>query len=76
VAVWNFTEQEDGTVTVTYTARGDAPKHVGSSPPALVADAFAWAADTCEVGDVLVVGGRAFVRAAAPAPVLGRILAM
>lgn len=74
MAVWMFTEEVDGTVTVTYAARGAAPKHVGSSPPALVADALAWAAETSEVGDVLVVGGRAFVRAAAPAPVLGLVL--
>jgi hypothetical protein len=69
-----FSEQADGTVLVTYTAHGAAPKHVGSAPPALVADTFAWAADTSEVGDVLVVGGHAYVRAAAPAPVLGRVL--
>lgn len=74
MAVWMFCEKADGSVEVTYAERGAAPKPVGSSPPALVADALAWAADTSAVGDVLVVGGLPFVRYRAPAPVLGRVL--
>jgi hypothetical protein len=76
VAVWLFSEKSDGTVDVTYTVRGAEPKRVGTSPGVLLPDALAWAADTAEVFDVIAVGGLAFVRAVAPAPVLGRVLAM
>lgn len=74
MAIWMFTEKSDGNVEVTYAERGSAPRPVGSSPPALVADALAWAADTSAVGDVLVVGGLPFVRYRAPALVMGRVL--